>query len=359
MSSFYWPCLQSEVNLFCRSCDLCQKTAPKGRVPHAPLNKMPLIDTPFQRVATDLVGPFSPITERRNRYILTMIDYATRYPEAIALPSIDTECVAEGLIEIFSRVGVPCEILSNRGSQFMSQVMQEVNRLLSVKHLVTTPYHPQCNGLVEKFHFVLKSMLRKLCAERPKDWDRYLPAVLFAYREVPQASTGFSPFELLYGRTVRGPMNILKDLWTAEIDSDEIKTTYQYIVDLRERLEKTCKLAQENFECAQEKGKLYFDKKSKRRKFEKNEKVLVLLPTETNKLLVRWQGPYNIVGVLGDDYRVEVKGKVKTYHANLLKKYIERRIDQSVFVYLGFYVAFNTVQVISRRVVGRAEETST
>ena len=221
MSSFYWPCLQSEVNLFCRSCDLCQKTTPKGRVPHVPLNKMPLIDTPFQRVAIDLVGPFSPITERRNRYILTMVDYATRYPEAIALPSIDTECVAEGLIEIFSRVGVPCEILSDRGSQFMSQVMQDVNRLLSVKHLVTTPYHPQCNGLVEKFHFVLKSMLRKLCAERPKDWDRYLPAVLFAYREVPQASTGFSPFELLYGRTVRGPMNILKDLWTAEIDSDD------------------------------------------------------------------------------------------------------------------------------------------
>ena len=156
-------------------------------------------------------GPFSPITERRNRYILTMVDYATRYPEAIALPSIDTECVAEGLIEIFSRVGVPCEILSDRGSQFMSQVMQEVNRLLSVKHLVATPYHPQCNGLVEKFHFVLKSMLRKLCAERPKDWDRYLPAVLFAYREVPQASTGFSLFELLYGRTVRGPMNILMD----------------------------------------------------------------------------------------------------------------------------------------------------
>ena len=88
-----------------------------------------------------------------------MVDYATRYPEAIALSSIDTECVAEGLIEMFSWVGVPCEILSDPGSQFMSQLMQEVNRLLSVKHLVTTPYHPQCNGVVEKFHLVLKSML--------------------------------------------------------------------------------------------------------------------------------------------------------------------------------------------------------
>ena len=83
-------------------------------------------------------------------------------------------------------------------------------------------------------------------------------------------------------------------------------------------------------ECAQGKAKLYFDKKSKKRKFEKNEKVLLLLPTKTNKLLVRWQGPYKVVGVFGDDYRVEVKGKVKTYHANLLKKYIEHPVDQSV-----------------------------
>ena len=189
MSSFYWPSLQSEVNLLCRSCDLCQKTTPIGIVPHVPLDKMLLIDAPFQRVAIDLVGPFSPVTECRNCYILTMVDYATRYPEAIALPSIDTEYVAKGLIEMFSQVGVLCEILSDRESQCMSQLMQQVNRLLSVKHLVTTPYNTQCNGLVEKFHLVLKSILQNLCAERPKDWDRSLPAVLFAYGEAPQAST--------------------------------------------------------------------------------------------------------------------------------------------------------------------------
>ena len=127
---------------------------------------------------------------------------------------------------------------------------------------------------------------------------------------------------------------------------------------MRERLEKTCKLAQENLECAQEKGKLYFDKKSKRRKFEKDEKVLVLLPTETNKLLVRWQGPYNIVSVLGDDYRVEVKGKVKTYHANLLKKYIERRIDQSVSSTIE--IAENSVlQVVSSAIIEPDSEKGT
>ena len=167
-----------------------------------PLGKLPLIDTPFKGVAVDIVGPIEPRSEKRNRYILTMIDYATRYPEAVALPSIETERVAEALVEMFSRVGIPDEMLTDCGSQFTAEVMKEVSRLLSLQQLTTTPYHPMCNGLVERFHATMKQMLRRMCAERLKDWDKYLPALLFAIREVPQESLGFSPFELLYGRSV-------------------------------------------------------------------------------------------------------------------------------------------------------------
>ena len=153
-----------------------------------PLGKLPLIDTPFKRVTVDIVGPIEPRSEKRNRYILTMIDYATRYPE--------TERVAEALVEMFSRVGIPDEMLTDCGSQFTAEVMKEVSRLLSLQQLTTTPYHPMCNGLVERFHATMKQMLRRMCAERLKDWDKYLPASLFAIREVPQESLGFSPFEL-------------------------------------------------------------------------------------------------------------------------------------------------------------------
>ena len=140
-----------------------------------------------------------------------MIDYATSYPEAVALPSIETERVAEALVEMFSRVGIPDEMLTDCGSQFTAEVMKEVSRLLSLQQLTTTPYHPMCNGSVERFHATMKQMLRRMYAERPKDWDKYLPALLFAIREVLQQSLGVSPFELLYRRSVRGPMAILRE----------------------------------------------------------------------------------------------------------------------------------------------------
>ena len=208
---FYWPGVQADVARYCRSCDICQKTYPKGRVPKIPIGEMPLIDTPFARVAVDLVGPIHPPSEKGNRFILSLVDYATRYPEAKALKYIDSESVAEALVQMFSRVGVPTEILSDMGKQFTSDLMQKVSRLLSVSQLTTTPYNPACNGLVEKFNGTLKNMLKKLCVEKPKQWDRFIYPLLFAYREAPQDSLGFSPFELLYGRTVRGPLSILKE----------------------------------------------------------------------------------------------------------------------------------------------------
>ena len=179
---FYWPGIHAEVDRYCKSCDICQRTVPKGRIAKAPLGNMPLIETPFQRVAIDLVGPIAPVTEKGNRYILTLVDYATRYPEATPLRNIEAETVAEALVTMFTRIGVPEEVLSDQGSQFMSSVMKEVSRLLSVTQLVTTSYHPMCNGLVERFNGTLKSMLKRMCAEKPKDWDRYIPALLFAYR---------------------------------------------------------------------------------------------------------------------------------------------------------------------------------
>ena len=143
------------------------------------------------------------------------------------------------------RVGVPEEVLSDLGRQFVSDCMKEVSRLLSIGQLTTTLYHAMCNGLVERFNGTLKTMLRLLCVEKPKQWDRYVNALLFAYREVPQESTGFSPFEIEIGKAVREPVRILRHLWTQEDDDTDVHTTYQYVLELKERLEHTTQIARE------------------------------------------------------------------------------------------------------------------
>ncbi|XP_066971747.1 uncharacterized protein [Macrobrachium rosenbergii] len=142
---FFWPGASADIIRYCRSCVTCQKFGTRGSVKKVPMKEMPIVSEPFSRIAVDLIGPISPTSDRGHRYILTVIDCATRFPEAIPLRNIDTITVAEGLVEIFCRVGIPREILTDQGSQFKSDLMAEINRLLSIKALFTTPYHAACN----------------------------------------------------------------------------------------------------------------------------------------------------------------------------------------------------------------------
>ena len=335
-SNFFWPGAYDDVSRYCQSCDICQRTISKGRCGKTPLVVMPIIGEPFARVAIDLVGPL-PMSGRKHRWILTLVDCATRYPEAIPMKGIDTIECAEELVNIFSRIGIPQEILSDRGSQFVSDLMREISRLLSVRQLQTTPYHAQCNGLVERWNGTLRRMIQKMAAEKPSDWDRYIPALLFSYREVAQASLGFSPFELVYGRSVRGPISVLRDIWADEDINEQTKTTYQYVLELRERLESTCKLAHDELRKAQGNQHKWFNKKAKAKHLKEGDQVLLLLPTKLNKLEMQWQGPFDIIKkVRENDYVINLDGQHKMFHANMLRKYLVRKtIDNGMVILCG------------------------
>ena len=123
LQRFYWPTVFKDVAEYYRSCETCQKSSRK-KPRHAPLVPLPIIGVPFQRIAMDIIGPL-PQSRSGNRYVLVICDYATRYPEAIPLRSIDAENVAEELIQLFARVGVPEEILTDQGSNFTSQLLKE------------------------------------------------------------------------------------------------------------------------------------------------------------------------------------------------------------------------------------------
>lgn len=148
--------------------------------------------------------------------MLVITDYGTKYPEVFPLKSVKARTVAFSLVQFFSRVGFPREMLTDQGTNFMSNLLKKVYQLLGIKSVRTTPYHPQTDGLTERFNQTLKQMLRKFVNETGSDWDQWLPYLLFAYREVPQASTGFSPFELLYGHEVRVPLALLRETWEGD-----------------------------------------------------------------------------------------------------------------------------------------------
>ncbi len=231
--------------------------------------------------------------------------------------------IAKELVSLFARVGIPAEVLTDQGTNFMSAFVQELYRLLNITQIRTSPYHPQTDGLVEKFNGTLKAMLRKFTAANKKDWDEYLPYLLFAYREAPQESTKFSPFELLYGRHVRGPLDVLKEVWSGE--ESEGTTVVTHLVQTRERLNEMVQLMHENLQGAQQRQKRAYDKRVTVQPLAEGDEVLVLLPTRQNKLQLQWEGPFTVIRKVTEvDYEVKKPGRrqeKKIYHINLLKKW--------------------------------------
>ena len=167
-----------------------------------------------------------------------------------------------------------------------------------------------------------KVIVEKTDQQKGRDWDQLLPYVLFAYCEVPQSTTGFSPFKLLYGRKVRGPLDVLKEEWEAEKHSDE--SVVSHILAIRERMEEMTNIVNNNVKEAQRQQKTWYDKTARDRELKSGEEVLVLLPTSSNKLLAQWQGPYRVTRKVGKvDYEIDMPNKrnrKKVFHVNMLKK---------------------------------------
>ncbi|NQZ62984.1 reverse transcriptase domain-containing protein [Crocosphaera sp.] len=323
--AFYWPGVARDVMNFCKSCAVCQKTRPKGRTPKAPLQDNIVSDKPFHKCAIDLIGPL-PVTDRKHRFVLTLIDYATRWVEAVPLKETCTTTVAEELLNIFSRVGLPLVLLSDGGSQFTSEQMEEILRTLGIEHAVSTPYHPQSNGLCERANATIKAMIKKLSFDNPTAWDRLLQCALFAYREVPQETTGFAPFELVYGSIPRGPLTLIRDTWLDQKLTNANQSSFEYVNDLKKKIEHTCELAKARTESQMKKSQKRMEKKSKLRKFQVGDKVLLLLATSNQKFTSEWKGPFTITGIVSEvNYTVDVEGHQKTYHVDMLQEFTPRR----------------------------------
>ncbi|XP_078238458.1 uncharacterized protein LOC144584971 [Pogona vitticeps] len=281
--NFYWPDIGKQIKEFCKQCDVCQRQGNSRDRTKAKLCPLPVIDTPFKCIGVDIVGPLPKATKRGNRFILTIVDHATRYPEAIPLTNIETNTVADALVGYMSRMGFASEIITDLGASFTSKLMKRLWQICGIKHKETTAYHPESNGLTEKFNGTLMRMIRAYLAENPNNWDQKLQSLLFAYRSVPQASTGFSPFELLFGRRVKGPLDLIKQNWE-QITQDDPQDVVTDRDSLRKDLKRNLELAAETLQAQKVRKKAWDDQRASERHFDPGEEVLWPRPCKENKL---------------------------------------------------------------------------
>lgn len=284
----------------------------------------------FQRVQIDVAGPF-PASKSNKKYIITASCYLTKWLETEAVKSAQTEDIINFLVKLICRHGVPAILQSDKGTIFTSDLLSQLSSALGIKHLLSTAYHPQSQGQVDRSHAVLNDCIQIYLTDSLKshsDWDTWLPHITFAINSSKHTTTGFSPFELLYGREVVLPT-----------ESAFIAEEYISLEKFLSHIRSARTLAWDRIQHSQEVAKFYYDKKRKHIEFPIGSQVLCRKYIQKKglaaKLMQYWFGPYMIKRKLSDvNYIISAtmsNGRVitETAHVEKLKLYNSRTTDET------------------------------
>lgn len=313
---YRWPKMRQDIKNYIKNCNSCQLNKTSRRRNKAPMEITSTSHQPFERLAIDICGPF-PITEKGNRFVLTMQDDLTKFSYAIPLPNHEAPTVADSLVDFFMMFGIAQRILSDQGKEFMSEVVKQVAKVLKLKHSIATAYHPETNGALERSHSTLKDYLKHYITPQQYDWDEYISIAMFCYNTHVHTSTKFMPYELVFGIKPKIPNSFT--------NTPEFKYTYDaYHNQLQHRLQKSHEIARKNLVEMKEKIKTRYDKTSTLHKFQVGD--LVYLKNEavkkglSKKLSPDFTGPHKIIEVYDTpDVTLKIKNKHVKVHTNRLK----------------------------------------
>jgi hypothetical protein len=290
---FWWPSMIRDIEEYCRSCKPCQQV--KGGMARRAglLNPIPPAGK-LERFMADIAGPF-PETKGKLKWILTLSESLTRWCTAIPMKDTMAKTIARHFKrEVIDRFGVPREVLTDRGANFIAAFEQHLTPRFGIHHVKTTAYHPQSNGVSERFHRTLNSMLAIYIGEqRHNRWADYLPEVCLAYQSAVHSSLGCSPFELMYGTQLRMPGD-----WELPTMQEALNNPDQEAVYIYAKMRVMADQAVAELAKAQQRMKTQVDKTRKEVLFEKGDSVLVYRPqrakrdgSEKEKLCAHWTGP--------------------------------------------------------------------
>lgn len=301
---FYWPGHYMDVRNWCETCPDCAARKNPTQKARAPLQNIK-VGCPAQLTAVDIVGPL-PESDAGNRYILVVGDYFTRWVEAYAIPNQEAVTVAKKLTdEYFFRFSPPEQLHSDQGRQFESELVAEVCKLLGIHKTRTSPYHPQSDGMIERFNRTMLNMLATAASEHPFDWEEHLRPLCLAYNTSVHATTGYTPFYLMFGRQVRMPLDIVYGTATTETTSPS-----EYAQALRKRLEEAYNMVRDKTGQQQERQKEYYNRKVHGNPFSEGDLVFLHSPVisrgHARKLHRQWTGPFRVVRRLSTvNYRIQ------------------------------------------------------
>ncbi|GFW49519.1 retrovirus-related Pol polyprotein from transposon 297 [Trichonephila clavipes] len=251
---FYWPGMYRNVVRYVMHCRECQRRKSVPQRPPGRLVPIPPAIAPFHRIGIDLLGRF-PKSAHGNKWIIVCTDYSTRYAITKALPTAEVDEIAKFLLEeIVLRHGAPRVIITDRGAVFRSRLVSSLVDLCNIDHRFTTAYHPQTNGLTERFNKTLADMLSMYVDVEQKNWDEILPFVTFAYNTAKQETTGFTPFYLLHGREAETTLDTMLPFCPNDFDDNNI-------TKIAARAEESRQLARVHTLRAQDKDRRRYDSK--------------------------------------------------------------------------------------------------
>lgn len=279
-------------------------------------------ESSFDKIYLDLVGPLDE-SVNGYRYILTLQDELTKFTEAIPIENKEASTVAKGLVECFIlKYGVPQIIASDQGTEFINRIFKDMCKLLKIEQIQSTAYHHESIGALENSHKVLGAYLRSYVSEKHTDWCTWLPYYVFSYNTAVHTETGYSPFELVFGRQCTLPSNL-----TRQVDP---RYNYEdYVIELREKLQIAHRDTRDALLEKKNARKANYDKKAKT-SFEKG--TLVLLRNENRrKLDPIFIGPYEVLSEDGVNCDIKYEGKRVKVHKNRLKKFYIYILKQCIF----------------------------
>ena len=320
---FYWPNYEADVQRWVRECEQCQRRNPPNPLPKAPLETIRATH-PFQKVTWDVMGPL-PASDTGFKYILVITDVFTKWVEAFPLQKTDAEALATTLVnEVISRFGVPSQLHSDQGANFCGEVISAMCKQLGIERSRTTAYHPQGNGQVERFNRTLESMLSKMVSANQRDWDKYLPQVLFAYRTSLHETTRFTPFFLNFGRSPNLPVDAMLGRASLEEQTD---TLPQYVQHLQRSLREAYTRVRNHLDLAHKRQKSHCHQgKFATEELRVGDRVWLFVPAvkagRTKKLASLWRGPYTVIDKTSPvNYRIQLIGTTQTLvvHRNRIK----------------------------------------